>query len=238
MKPFFVIGDVHGEFEMLEELLKDYDPSRETLIMLGDLIDRGERSLDVIRLAMKLKEEYGAIILMGNHETMFLEWLSEPSIFIEEHRTTLYSFFGREDVQTLTPEKLGERVLAEFSEEIAFLESLPDFFEVDEFVFVHAGVNLRIDDWKETSPLLFKWIREAFYLSTNRTPYTFVFGHTPTRLLNEDGGDSVWMKDSGTMIGIDGGAVFGGLLHALKRTEYGLINISINNHLKRTTKNL
>ncbi|GAK02244.1 serine/threonine protein phosphatase [Geomicrobium sp. JCM 19037] len=63
----FIIGDIHGNYDELLQLLTHWDPATETLIFLGDYIDRGPDSLQVVRHVMQLVKE-GAIALKGNHE--------------------------------------------------------------------------------------------------------------------------------------------------------------------------
>ncbi len=78
MNKYLVIGDVHGCYEKLVALLKSWNSKEEKLILLGDLIDRGTGSLEVVRLAMKLVKEYNAVVVRGNHEELFINWLLYP----------------------------------------------------------------------------------------------------------------------------------------------------------------
>lgn len=179
---YFVIGDVHGCFEMLQWLLTDWNPDTEQLIFLGDLIDRGERSREVVQLAMKLNQDYGAIIIGGNHESMLLEWLDAPSAhanfyYMVGGKQTLASFYDQEIVDTFFPEKLAEQFKREYAEEIQFLRSLPDYVEQKNYLFVHAGVNLDINDWKNSGSQLFRTIREPFHHGVNKTGKTIIFGY-------------------------------------------------------------
>ena len=81
-------------------------------------------------------------------------------------------------------------------------------------LFVHAGVDLRLDHWLDTVPKDFYWIREPFHTGKNTTGKTIIFGHTPLKGLNEDGDYmKLWQHDG--KIGMDGGAVFGGALHGV-----------------------
>src|SRR5581483_6198993 len=72
----YVIGDVHGRLSQLKALIGslDYDPKRDRIIMLGDLIDRGEDSPGVVNYAIELQEQSpNFICLRGNHEQMLLD---------------------------------------------------------------------------------------------------------------------------------------------------------------------
>lgn len=219
MDKLFVIGDVHGERLKLERLLQEWKPDSEQLVLLGDLVDRGPDSYGVVKLARALHETYGAVIIGGNHDQMLLDWLAAPEYryyYSQGGRETIDSFFKESLTFTYYPHHVAKRFLDTFPEEIAFLKELPDYFEWGDFACVHAGVDLTYLDWRETSSVDFKWIREDFHYGTNLSNTTFVFGHTPTKSLNANQSDDVWVSTCGTKIGIDGGAVFGGLLHGLK----------------------
>ncbi|MFF2532253.1 metallophosphoesterase family protein [Brevibacillus sp. NPDC058079] len=221
MRELFVIGDTHGCHTKLKELLQYWNADNQQLIILGDLLDRGEDSLSVILRAMSLQENYGAKIIGGNHEDMFLNWLKEPNrypwhYFNQGGKETLRSLFDEQDYVAKYPsEEIANMVKEQFQNEVKFLESLPDYHEEGKYVFVHAGVDLTKDDWKQTSQEDFRWIREEFHHADNRTGKIFVFGHTPTPRLNPDKTCNPWFSPCETKIGIDGAAVYGGLLLGL-----------------------
>jgi len=72
MTGFFIIGDIHGCLNTFHEMLTHWDPEQETLVQVGDLIDRGSKSPETLDLAMKLSIQFPnrAIFLKGNHEQM------------------------------------------------------------------------------------------------------------------------------------------------------------------------
>lgn len=217
----FVVGDVHGCFDKLQELLNiHWDKKEERLILLGDLVDRGKNSREVIQLMMKLKEEHNAIILKGNHEDLFLDWLSDPYELDYYYniggRETVDSFFEEKLSFQLAPHLLAERLRKEYPAEMEFLAGLPNYHEHENHIFVHAGVNLAYENWRNSSDNDFKWIRDMFIYAKNETGKTIVFGHTVTRDINESKSDDVWFSPCGTKIGLDGACVFGGYLHGLK----------------------
>jgi len=75
----FVVGDVHGCLEMLKRLIDkiDWNPSSDRLIFIGDYIDRGQDARGVVDFVLKLKENSPLVeCLIGNHEQMFLDYLS------------------------------------------------------------------------------------------------------------------------------------------------------------------
>ncbi|HGF7632967.1 TPA: serine/threonine protein phosphatase, partial [Enterococcus faecium] len=103
---------------------------------------------------------------------------------------------------------------------IEFLTYLPNFYEWNDYIFVHAGVNLKINNWKDTSIRDFMWIREDFHFTPNRLNKTIVFGHTETKILNKNNKYDIWINDN--KIGIDGGAVYGGYLYGVILDVHGI----------------
>lgn len=241
MENTFVIGDIHGEREKAEILLKKWNTDNEQLVFLGDLVDRGPDSYGVIKLAMELVKKYGAKVVGGNHEDMFLNWLKMPFSEMDLYypqggRETIHSFFDKPMTHSFTPLHIANLLQEQFEEEINFLQTLPNYYEKDDYVFVHAGVNLALEDWKNSREIDFRWIREPFHYGKNETGKTFFFGHTPTPYLNRDKSYNVWISPCKTKIGMDGGAVFGGMLHGSK-IENGICTIhSIDRNFDHTTK--
>lgn len=78
MSKIFAIGDIHGCLEKLEELMKKMvvDRQEDTLVFIGDYIDRGKSSRGVVDYLIRLQSEYQNVIcLRGNHEQMFMDYL-------------------------------------------------------------------------------------------------------------------------------------------------------------------
>lgn len=218
---YFVIGDIHGHFLPFQEALSQWNRENETLIQLGDLVDRGPDSVRVVREWKRLVEEEGAKVCSGNHEKMFLSFLDEPeeegpSYFDAGGHATVRSFLGEEVAYRYTPAFIADRILTEYPEEIAFLRSLPSVLEEGDWVFVHAGVNLHYRDWRNSTDRDYLWTRKEFVYTPNPHPQRFVFGHTPTRYLHPDGSDDIWVSTCGTKIGIDGGMAVNGQLNVLR----------------------
>lgn len=244
MDSIFAIGDIHGEDQKLKKLLRYWKTDKEQLVLLGDLIDRGANSLEVILLARKLQEEYGAKVIGGNHDDMFLKWIEDPygeldMYYPQGGRETIHSFFDQQRVTfKYLPDHIAKLLQEQFSTEIEFLRNLPDYYENGHYVFVHAGVNLAYANWKNSSENDFRWIRQPFHYGRNDTGKIFVFGHTPTKNLNKDQSHNVWVSHCKTKIGIDGGAVFGGLLHGLRikgNGEYDVLSIDKQLHVYQQT---
>ena len=99
MSTYFVVGDIHGKAQMLEELMTEWD-GKAQLVFLGDLMDRGENSKRSIEIVKDYVDHHGAVCLSGNHEYMFLAWLDNPEERYDHYRrnggdTTINSLLGR-----------------------------------------------------------------------------------------------------------------------------------------------
>lgn len=88
-KKVFVVGDVHGQYDMFIKLLTHWKEEEGQLILLGDLGDRGENPKACFGLARDLVENKGAVCLKGNHEDMLLDFLNSP-----QHSAALYDMNG------------------------------------------------------------------------------------------------------------------------------------------------
>ena len=233
-KKVFVVGDVHGQYDMFIELLTHWKEEEEQLILLGDLGDRGENPKACFGLARDLVENKGAVCLKGNHEDMLLDFLNSP-----QHSAALYDMNGgMVTVQSFLDIKEGQYDAVELSESVKsqapwlkpFIESLPLKYEWEDYVFTHAGVNLTLKDWTDTSDRDYVWIREGFFDQPNDTDKTFVFGHTVTAMLHEERSNTdIWLSGDGK-IGLDGGAVYGGTLHGVVFDKDGIVDhYKVNN---------
>lgn len=217
----FVMPDIHGCNSPLQSMLQIWNRETEHLIQLGDMIDRGPNSLEVVQTFMKLKKEGVATILRGNHEDSFLMFLENPEeeghfYYNQGGRETIASFMGDDVIYRRTPTYIANYIKEHFQDEITFMEHLPLYEERGNWVFVHAGVNLVLADWKNSNENEFNKIRNRFIFGKNEHPQTFVFGHTTTRLLHQDKRDDIWISPCGSKIGMDGGLVFKGQLNALR----------------------
>jgi len=196
-----VIADIHGHFNALQRLKRefDYNPIDHQLIYLGDYIDRGPNSCEVVNEVMSDVQE-GAIALLGNHERMMLKALTtEQSV----NRTNdMLNWLINGGQRTLDSyKKNGKRAM---KSHLKYFESLPLYVESDKYFFVHAGVNptKKIEDQTEED---FLWIRHDFLnaLDLSRaTSKIIVFGHSPTIAFT--GKAEIYIAED--RIGVDTGA--------------------------------
>lgn len=188
----FVVGDIHGRCAQLLNLLDmlPRDPRSDTLVFLGDLIDRGADAPGCVDHTLKLRRENPerVICLRGNHEQMLMDFLEgHTSIWLTPvtgGERTFEQYTGM-PVRARTEAELEEmRRVFEQSlppEHLEFMQSLPLYYEDEHAIYVHAG----LDEGKhpsESSPASLLWMRDInFYKNYRGKPC--VFGHTPTPLL-------------------------------------------------------
>lgn len=211
---YFVISNIHGELTKLKKVLQNWDRDSETLVILGDLIDRGEDSFGVIQLIMELQSKYDVVVLKGNHEEMILDALDGEDQRFHRHNggeNTLRSFRRQANGGELTEVHFNVySYIQKFQQHIInWLVNLPMFYETKDYIFVHAGIDLELDNWKESTSETFLWDRDFFYENyINNTGKTIIFGHTPTLRLPGNKNFDIWYSKCGTKIGIDGGCAY------------------------------
>jgi len=170
----FVISDVHGCNDAFRKALKLIKLKKtDTLILLGDLIDRGEDSKGVIDTVLLLIEhEFNIICLKGNHEQMFLDAFDNIQSKINWLKnggdSTLSSFY------TSSIEKIPDKY-------IDFVKSFKLYYAYDNYIFVHAGLNMKIENpFIDEYSIL--WMRDQEnYLNQNWIGNRLIIhGHNPT----------------------------------------------------------
>ncbi|WP_217585830.1 metallophosphoesterase family protein [Lentibacillus saliphilus] len=225
-KRILVMSDIHGALKQLNALLDkvSYDPNVDQLILLGDYVDRGPDSCGVLNKVMSLKDE-GAIVLRGNHDDMLVAAVDgEPSAWDRWMRNgaekTLLSYDA-----TMTDELSLPKSDA-FQAHVEFIKGLDYYYETDSHIFVHAGVDpeLPID---ETDSHELVWIRSKFHDGYHGQK-TVVFGHTPTPNLHDDSEKYDVYFGENNIIGVDGGAVYGGQLNCLELSGNKMYSVKSN----------
>lgn len=199
----FAVGDIHGRDDLLKNLLDQVspDPDKDRVVFLGDYIDRGPRSFEVIEFLLDFRNRHPfTVFLKGNHEEMLLDFLNggDRMAYLQNGgRQTLESYMAHrvDDWRGPIPER-----------HLSFFESLALYFENDHAIFVHAGLKPKKPLHKQVPEDLL-WIREPFIRSSFDFGKPVVFGHTPF----QEG-----PHDTESRIGIDTGAVYGGRLTCLE----------------------
>lgn len=227
--PFDIIGDIHGCFDELIELMttlgyaiddqgKLLPPEGRKAVFLGDLVDRGPKSPEVLRLTMDMVGAGHALCVPGNHDEKLHKKLMGKSVIVRHGlEKTL------EQLENSSPEFLDEVK--------AFLDGLISHFVLDQgrLVVAHAGMKQEFQGrasgtvrefalYGETTgemdefglPVRYNWASEY------RGSAKVVYGHTPVR-------EPEWLNGT---INIDTGCVFGGKLTALRYPEMELVSVT------------
>ena len=233
--PFDIIGDVHGCWDELRELIDalGYEVSEESgpegprfsvshpegrrIVFLGDLVDRGPGIVPVLRLAMDMVEDGAALCVPGNHETKLLKKLRGKNVKVRHGLAETLAQLEAE------PPAFQSRVAD-------FIDGLVSHFVLDEggLVVAHAGMKESMQGrasgavrafalFGETTgetdefglPVRYDWASEY------RGSATVVYGHTPVP-------EAEWLNGT---ICIDTGCVFGGKLTALRHPEREIVSV-------------
>jgi protein phosphatase len=234
--PFDIIGDIHGCFDELVELLtklgyavnrvdareKNFGfevvpPAGRTAIFLGDLVDRGSNSPDVLRLVMSMVNAGTAYCIPGNHDVKLQKYLSGKNVQLKHGLQKTVEQLAKEDVR--------------FKSDVAdFIYGLVSHYVFDKgkLVVAHAGLKEEMQGrgsgavrsfcmYGETTgeidefglPVRYNWALEY------RGKAMVVYGHTPVP-------EAQWLNRT---IDIDTGCVFGGKLTALRYPEEELVSV-------------
>ena len=215
----YAIGDIHGRLDLLEQLLgkiEDDLSARKTrrvlLVFVGDLIDRGPSSAQVIeRLRTYSREGARTLFLLGNHEEVLLRILRGEAELISKWCSfggaeCLESYgVSRADIAAREPkDALAMIRKAVPAKHVEFLKSFADSCRFGDYLFVHAGIRpgVEVDEQRQTD---LRWIREPFLLDETDHGFVVVHGHTI----------SPEIQVRPNRIGIDTGAYRTGVLTAL-----------------------
>jgi serine/threonine protein phosphatase 1 len=236
----FVVGDIHGRCAQLHRLLEmlPREQSTDTLVFLGDLIDRGPDIPGVVEQVLNLYSENPekVICLRGNHEQMLLDFLDGAGMIWVETATG-----GDRTFEQYTQSSLRLRTESDFDRarklisekiptpQIEFLRRLPLYHEDDHALYVHAGLEGGKHP-SESSPHALLWTRdESFYKSYFGKPC--VFGHTPTPFLpwrGRLGRHGIYVYNSA--IGIDTGYNLQSPLTCLSLPDFTLYQAFADGH--------
>jgi len=169
-----VIGDVHGHYDALSGLFENIAPDQnDEIYFLGDLIDRGPQSSQVVEFV--IKNNYNCIL--GNHEIMLLDALGKGQLNHQAFQGWL------QNGGNATVMSYGHKMPP--LEHIEWMKNLPLYFDLDNYWLVHAGVDPSLPLLQQSADE-FCWIRREFHGSV--TPFfqnkTIIIGHTITFTFN------------------------------------------------------
>jgi serine/threonine protein phosphatase 1 len=215
----YVVGDVHGRLDLLDQLLEKIEedlaerPSRRaSIVFVGDLIDRGPDSAGVVeRLRTYRHPLLNPVFLLGNHEEVLLRILAGESHLIDKWRR----FGGRECLESYGADRqefarMEERDALALTRRLVpnahvdFLQGFADTLRFGDYLIVHAGIRPGVEFDQQRQEDL-RWIRAPFLNHQGDHGFVVVHGHT---IVPE-------VVDAGNRIAIDTGAYATGRLTAL-----------------------
>lgn len=223
-----VISDIHGNLPFLKGLLEKVRFSPEdTLILLGDLVEKGKYSLQTVRYVMELEKTHQVYTLCGNCDAYILGFFEtdayDKSFFQDflQRPMTKHSILrqmgrqaGLKDLRNLA--NLRKTIQKTHEDIWVWLKNLPHIYESQDYFFVHGGVSSM-----EDNPQLLAWdcMKNDYFYSQNHSFEKYmVVGHCPTTLYHQDIQNASPILDhQRKIISIDGGCVLklDGQLNAL-----------------------
>jgi serine/threonine protein phosphatase 1 len=207
MNRLFAISDIHGCFRPFYEMVVNIIELKksDTLILLGDYIDRGEQSKEVIDFIIDLqKAGFDIRALIGNHELMLIDSWYDP------YDMPLWSMNGG----LLTLQSFGLEDIREIgSHYLDFINSLGYYLILGNVIFVHAGFNdLAPDPFLDKQSMI--WECSPLYKNPLLSGKTIVHGHRPKTVEYVN----MLLREKSPVIPIDTGCVYN------KDTGYGLLS--------------
>lgn len=188
MNKRWVIADIHGCANTLKVLIEEkIKPSKsDKLYFLGDYIDRGPDSKEVIDYIWHLRKEgYQVKPLKGNHEDLLVNLYDtekksiRPWSFLlsDRNRKSWFTMGGMETLKSFHVQSLRQ-IPAEY---IEWMKALDYYVILDDFILVHAGLNFELDNpFIDTSSML--WIREFEVIPEKTGNRKIIHGHVPISL--------------------------------------------------------
>lgn len=214
----WAVGDIHGRLDKLDALLGKLPlQPGDRFVFLGDYVDRGPDSAGVVERLIDFSEAYPCVFLLGNHESMFLDYIgwSGPAyfgadVFLPNGGDATLASYGWHEARPPKEEELRMP-----PKHLAFFRSLRHHHAEGAYVFVHAGLGRALGraggaEWALRNARIEEllWDRASMD-SEHDLGVTVVYGHTPRA-------DFEVRWNLPYSIGIDTGAVYGGRLTALR----------------------
>ena len=235
---FFAIGDIHGCLSQLTSLHKNilnydkFDPKNDLLIYLGDYIDRGKYSKDVIDQILKLKNNnIKTINLMGNHDEFMIDFIlnkkNNIKNWINFGADQTFRSYGVEVVEYIKDgfddevvDKLRNTLLSKMDNtHLDFFKNLEISYSSENYLFVHAGIDplKRLNNQTKKD---FLWSRsEKFFSKDFKSEKIIVHGHTPEEnIINYP-----------FRINVDSGCYFSGKLSSVCLTDNNNSRVFLTN---------
>ena len=218
----YCCSDLHGCFDEFIALLEKINFSHnDTMYVLGDIIDRGPKPVELLKY---IYEHDSIISLIGNHEEFLLDYIDKS---FDTRDTHLWDA-NNGKVTRLAIDALHKSDPLLCRDIIDDMKTWNSCLVLKPFIVSHAGYNARklrqmpqtIESLNLMTERDFTWSREDFYNHKGIDDYITIFGHTPTRYIrstkNQELSDDIWVCGTyNDKIGIDGAIAYGGQLNCL-----------------------
>jgi len=190
----FVIGDCHGRYKALKEVLQKakFNYEKDILIVLGDIVDGGSNTAEVVNELLKIKN---VIFIIGNHEQMFIDYVfkgDNPSLWVNQGGANTLNSYGANVIPATTinenPIMIDVKGMKIPNRHIKFFSEGLYYFEFEKKLFVHGGFNPK-KPIQEQDPQQLIWDRSLIkYADTNNIDnYEKIFiGHTSTQYIERE----------------------------------------------------
>jgi len=215
-KKLIAFGDIHGVIEATKRAILLSEELDAKAIFLGDYVDRGKESIEVLQTLIKAKDKHPDwVFLMGNHDQMLLDLINgkeNPGGYDERTKKESYS-------QWLELENKKQEEIKLFLEELLY------YYETDDLVFVHAILRDTEQTMEEKHPNELIWNYEYAPVWQGKP---FIHGHYPV--------DNILYKCMGlninTSSGYGWGYLTGCLINEISFTDHSYYKITKNGELE------
>lgn len=185
-RKIFAVSDIHGDYDaLIHGLLEagyDENNGEHLLVVLGDSFDRGTSSLDVYNYLKKLSDENKAVVIMGNHDLMLIDYLAGVCItpFNYMHNGTnetladflhqtapfeMYCILNGINDGEMTYEDFAnwislarKEINSEYPELLPWLEKRPFYFETEKYIFTHGAIDTSVEDWHKPHCIRYSYV--------------------------------------------------------------------------------
>lgn len=160
---YFVVSDIHGHFDKLIKGLDrvgfDVNNDNHTLVVCGDMFDRGTQSKEIYQYLKELNDKEKAIVIKGNHELFWydLHFVDRENVENLHHNIlfngfhyTLQSFLGNDYIERLGSwNKVNQELKEKYPDLVKWIFDLPYYYETDNYIFTHAGIDIATNNWRD-----------------------------------------------------------------------------------------
>lgn len=209
MKKIYAIGDIHGHLRKLKNLMNKLPlTSDDTLIFLGDYVDRGPNSCGVIEYLLKLQTTHECIFIKGNHDYVFFTDVLYHGNELNKHNLGFWDEGAKATLKSYRSADINPEDHLE-----SFYHLLKPYHVLDNKLFVHAGIERELSIHNQQDAEIFWWDRELVHeaeqkhrkLGQSRLEFadgfdTVFLGHTPVQIWGYDvpcKWTNIWNLDTG-----------------------------------------